>query len=281
MSTENYIYKKEVDWSLLQEGLTLPIDNQVIFGQTMGRFLKRGESKVITLYIGTKSYKAKIYNVNFDKRHKRKKDTFQIRYSKNGELAKALQEYFNTSFKYIQSIRQMRDKTDRSIVRLPEEYKEYLAIYTTEYDDSYILEPIVASDLSEMKNAIVGQQEYVMENTFNFAINDPTSTILYTEGMQKIRKLNKAIGDNLKLLYDFKCQICGEVIGTKYGAHIVETHHIDYFVESMNNDATNQLIICPNHHSIIHNTNPVFDRKKKLYIYTNGLVEGLKLNYHL
>ena len=50
MTTENYVYKKEVDWSLLNEGLTLPFDNQVVFGQIMGRFLKRGESKDITLY---------------------------------------------------------------------------------------------------------------------------------------------------------------------------------------------------------------------------------------
>lgn len=35
MTTENYVYKKEVDWSLLQEGLTLPFDNQVIFGQVL------------------------------------------------------------------------------------------------------------------------------------------------------------------------------------------------------------------------------------------------------
>lgn len=31
MITENYVYKKEVDWSLLQEGLTLSFDNQVVF----------------------------------------------------------------------------------------------------------------------------------------------------------------------------------------------------------------------------------------------------------
>ena len=49
MATENYVYKKEVDWSLLHEGLTLPFDNQVDFGQIMGRFLRRGESKNITL----------------------------------------------------------------------------------------------------------------------------------------------------------------------------------------------------------------------------------------
>lgn len=280
-STESYVYKKEVDWSLLQEGLTLPLENQVVFGQTMGQFLKRGESKEITLYIGIKSYKAKIYNVNFDKKHNRKKDTLQIRYPKDGELARILQGHFNKSFKYIQSIRQMRDKGDRSIVRLPQEYKEYLAIYTTEYDDSYILEPIVADDLYEMKNAIAGQQELVMEDSFNFVINDATSTLLYTERMMKIRKLNKAIGDNLKLLYGFRCQICGHTIGERYGSQVIEAHHIDYFVKSMNNDSNNQLIICPNHHRIIHETEPKFDRKKKVYIYQNGLIEGLAVNYHL
>lgn len=66
MISENYVYKKEVDWSLLQEGLTLPIDNQIVFGRIMGRFLTRGESKDITLYLNGKSYKAKNTNVNFN-----------------------------------------------------------------------------------------------------------------------------------------------------------------------------------------------------------------------
>lgn len=139
MTTENYVYKKEVDWSLLQEGLTLPFDNQVIFGQVMGRFLNRGESKDITLYLNGKSYKAQIRNVNFDPKFKRKKDTLQIRYSKNGELAKALQTYFSKSYQFIKTTREMREPGDRTMIRLPEECKEYLAIYTTEYDDSYVL----------------------------------------------------------------------------------------------------------------------------------------------
>ena len=41
----------------------------------------------------------------------------------------------------------MRAKGLKNHVPLPDEMKEYLAIYTTEYYDSYILEPIVASDL--------------------------------------------------------------------------------------------------------------------------------------
>ena len=108
MTIENYVYKKEVDWSLLQEGLTLPFDNQVVFGQIMGRFLKRGESKDITLYLNGKSYKAQIRNVNFNPEFKRKKDTLQIRYSKNGELAKALQACFSKSYQFIKTTREMR-----------------------------------------------------------------------------------------------------------------------------------------------------------------------------
>lgn len=218
MTIENYVYKKEVDWSLLNECLTLPFDNQVVFGQIMGRFLKRGESKDITLYLNGRSYKAKITNVNFDPKFNRKKDTLQIRYSKNGDLAKALQGYFSKSYQFIKTTREMRTAGDRKMIRLPEELKEYLAIYTTEYDDLYVIEPIVADDIALLKKVVSGQKE---------------------------------------------------------------CHHIDYFVASFNNDARNQLIVCPNHHSIIHDANPVFDRRRLLYIYKNGLEQRLLLNQHL
>lgn len=62
---------------------------------------------------------------------------------------------------------------------------------------------------------------------------------------------------------------------------MVESHHINPFVESLNNDAENQLIICPNHHRIIHKAEPKFDRKKLIYVYQNGLIEPIKINLHL
>ena len=46
MELENYVYKKEVDWSTLMEGFTLPLDNQVIFLRNMESFFQRGESKL-------------------------------------------------------------------------------------------------------------------------------------------------------------------------------------------------------------------------------------------
>ena len=144
---------------------------------------------------------------------------------------------------------------------MPEECKGYLVIYTTEYDDSFVLETIVTDDIVSLRQTVAGQKERVMETECNYDVKNSTSTILETEKIVKIRKLNKKIGDNLKFLYGYRCQICGQLIGEEYGSHSVEAHHIDYFVSSLNNDASNnQLIVCMNHHSIIHDTNPSFDR---------------------
>lgn len=120
-----------------------------------------------------------------------------------------------------------------------------------------------------------------MEDMFNYEYHDPSASIIESMMITKIRKLNRIIGTELKGLYDYKCQICGQNIGMDYGTRIAEAHHIDYFIKSLNNDAANQLIVCPNHHSVIHDVNPIFDRDKLIYIYPNGLKEGLKLNKHL
>ena len=280
-SFENYVYKAEVNWSLLTEGITLPVENQVIFARNMGKFLQRGEIKEITLYLNGKGYKAQIRNVNFDKKFNRNKDILQIRYQRNGELAQALQTCFAKSYVFIKTRREQRPLGDRTMIRPPEECKEYLAIYTTEYEDSYIIETIEADDINYLKQTVQNQSERVFEANFNFDVEDKTAAIYENKRIVKIRKLNKKIGDNLKLSYNYRCQICGQCIGEKYDAHAVEAHHIEYFTKSLNNNPDNQLIVCPNHHSIILEVNPVFNRKKLIYIYPNSIQEGLMLNRHL
>ncbi len=280
-SNENYVYKKEVDWSLLHDGLTLPLANQVVFAQNMGRFIKRGESKKITFILKGKTYKAKVINVNFASKWNRKEDTFQIRYTKNSELAKALQTIFPNSYNYIKTKRENRPSSDRSYIRLPEESKEYLAMYTTEYEDTFIIEAIYADEISLYNNLLAREGMRVAEDILNFDEVDLDSTIVKNERLVRVRKLNRKIGDNLKLLYEYRCQICGDLTGDKYHAHVAEAHHIEYFSKSFNNDAGNLLILCPNHHRIIHNRNPVFNRKKTIYLYPNGYKEDLTINKHL
>ena len=62
----------------------------------------------------------------------------------------------------------MRAKGSKNHVPLPDEMKEYLAIYTTEYDDSYILEPIVASDLEMYRSSIENQKERIVEASIDY-----------------------------------------------------------------------------------------------------------------
>ena len=280
MESENYVYKKEIDWSTLMEGFTLPLDNQVIFLRNMENFLQRGQSKIIHFFMNGKTYDAKIVNMN-NSVEKRKKDAYQIRYPRNGELSQALQQYFFKSMSYIKMIRENRDPKDRSYIKMPDGLKVYLAIYTTEYEDTFLLEPIAQDDFLVMKKAIQGMRERTVENEIEYEMEDKSSGIEKKLQIVKIRKLNRKIGENLKLLYGYRCQICGQVIGEKYGSHIAEAHHIDYFVNSLNNDANNQMIVCPNHHSVIHDANPVFDRRRMVYRFDNGVEERISLNKHL
>lgn len=197
METENYVYKKEIDWSTLMEGFTLPLDNQVIFLRNMENFLQRGESKIIHFFMNGKTYDAKIVNVN-NSVEKRKKDAYQIRYTRNGELAQTLQQYFFKSMSYIKTIRESRDPKDKSYIKVPEGLKEYLAIYTTEYEDTFLLEPIGQEDFQVMKKTIQGMRECVVENKIEF--EDKNSGIEKRLQIVKICKLNRKIGENLKLL---------------------------------------------------------------------------------
>jgi len=87
--------------------------------------------------------------------------------------------------------------------------------------------------------------------------------------------------ERLKILYGYRCQVCGQYIGEKYGSNLIHAHHIKYFTKSLNNNSNNIMVLCPNHHGIIHDKNPIFNAQTKTFLYPNGYEEGLKLNLHL
>jgi predicted restriction endonuclease len=95
------------------------------------------------------------------------------------------------------------------------------------------------------------------------------------------RFLNYSVVGALKKYYNYRCQICGKQFFETYSVNISEAHHIVPFVESQNNNADNLIVLCPNHHRIIHTANPLFNREQKVFTYTNALVEPLMVNDHL
>ena len=59
-------------------------------------------------------------------------------------------------------------KRARKTKPLPGDRKEYLATYTTEYDDNYVLEPIAANDPQEFRELAQNQRERQIEADFDY-----------------------------------------------------------------------------------------------------------------
>jgi 5-methylcytosine-specific restriction enzyme A len=62
---ESYIYRNEVDWSLLHQGLTIPTRLQVAF-KSLLRDFERGVGRKVTLLINGQPFEAMLINQNLD-----------------------------------------------------------------------------------------------------------------------------------------------------------------------------------------------------------------------
>lgn len=222
------------------------------------------------------NYTVQLRNQGFDTRKFNHKDILQIRYSRNSPFATALRKVFNRTSERVEQHAETRTSRERLII--PAKEQEYIMFYAVTGEQSVMLDPVTNGDISQEMDQLARFPEMQIEEMLS---GDETAG--YDEKMRltKIRRMNHAIGDSLKQLYGYRCQICGAYIGEAYASRVIHAHHIDYFSRSMNNDASNIMIVCPNHHAIIHDRNPEFNEKDKTYRYPNGYVEGLALNKHL
>lgn len=110
---------------------------------------------------------------------------------------------------------------------------------------------------------------------------DGNVSIEIRQALVKLRRANRRTIDGLKSIYNNSCQICETYFSQTHGVEVVEAHHIEYFSRSLNHHPTNIVIVCPNHHRLLHKGNATFDRELKEFIYGNGYKERLKLNRHL
>lgn len=204
-------------------------------------------------------------------------DILQIRYSPQNPFAIKLREIFKTSFNYL---RKEKPNT-KGTIRVPEEKTEYIALYMTPIEDTFFFDHITSSESAEIKESISKINEEDFEYQSNYKEVDDSARVETKEQIVKVRRLDRAIGESLKLFYGYRCQICGDNFAKKYNCVIAEAHHIVFFVSSLNNDASNIIVLCPNHHRIIHKANPIFEREKYSFVYPNGLEEKLILNEHL
>ena len=134
-----------------------------------------------------------------------------------------------------------------------------------------------------MKDEIKAEVSQISELDFETfePREDKSATIKHVSRLQKVRQLDRAIGDSLKQLYDFRCQMTGERAGDTLGALVVEAHHIIPFTQSLNNDTSNIILLSPSYHRIIHHAHPQWNPATRSFHFPNGRVETLKLIKHL
>lgn len=280
IDSEYFLLKKKVDWSLLNDGMTIPVAFQSLIHGQKGGPVSFGENRAIKILIEGEEYAAVLNSVNFDRnKYSTHKDLLQIRYSPKSTIARKLQDVYSDSFQYLKN-EKARPENYKKQIKIPEYRNEYIALFATPFPDVYAIECFTAKEDTVVSKelSLVAETEYELSTWFQ---KDNSASLLYKPAMMKMRRLDRSIGNSLKKLYDYKCQVSGEKIGDKYGDSVVEVHHIEYFTTSLNNDSSNIIVISPNFHRIIHKNNPRFNREKLAFEFDNGVVEPIKLDKHL
>ena len=164
------------------------------------------------------------------------------------------------------------------------EAKTYLSSYSfdqlSSIVESLILNASPITNIEPDAKIIKDLTEEEIERIIN--AKDNSSRIKYSSSATKtVRVYDRSIISGLKALYKGQCQLCGCLPLSIFNCDISEAHHIEYFSETQNNDASNIIIICPNHHRIIHKLNPVFNKETLEYVFPDGTILKIKLNCHI
>lgn len=261
---ENFLIKKDIKdirGSFFEQGFSIPVKSQETLSLYLsGGKLRHGEKRIVKFILDGEVFEVTLRSVGFNRgKYQTHSDIWQINWSKNAPISDKVKKIFSKSYNDAQ------------------EEQEYFVLYSTADKDRFYIEPIFNREILIPKIS-----ELVLENLLELPILTGEAAELIAKcNLLKIHKMTLSLSEELKKNYNYCCQICGRNIGKVYGAELAECHHINYFSDSLNNDAQNLLIVCPNHHQIIHAANPIFDRDKKSYLYPNGYEEFLLLNEHL
>ena len=112
-----FILQKTVDWSLLNDGMTIPVSMCSLFRAWDESILTHGQSKDIKIMIDGEFYDAKLKNQNFVQSNwAGHKDVIQIRYGRQSALAVKLRTVFKKSYDYLFAQKQLLGKSKRQIL---------------------------------------------------------------------------------------------------------------------------------------------------------------------
>lgn len=276
------IYSRTVDKSILWDGFSIQQCFLRFVTDITGE-LRIGERKEIKFLLKGKIYDGiQLKNQPFNRqKYPSHQEIYQVRYAYSSGFSKALRLIYADVWNYIFEAQNLQkiaidNGFPRKNIRIPNDLIRRIAFFTTDIPDVWLVETYDILDSNDLVNSFGKLDE------LNYEQYDETASVVEKHKMIRLRVLDRKIGDNLKQLYDFRCQVCGMSVGDDYGMHsIVDAHHIEPFTISLNNNFDNIMILCPNHHRILHTCGGVFHRSCREIWYPNGLHERLAINLHL
>lgn len=122
----NFIFRKIVDQSLLNVGMTVPIESHQKLLNELGITLDKGDKEIIKVIIADKEYEASLISIDYSGRYA-DKNVFQIRYGAKTSICQTLNSIFAYS---AENFAQRKAETNNTKEQLPVE-EEYVEIYAS------------------------------------------------------------------------------------------------------------------------------------------------------
>jgi 5-methylcytosine-specific restriction protein A len=150
---------------------------------------------------------------------------------------------------------------DRFAANLPDEPR------ASQLADEYELERRLAAGDGPLERVLLDAHTGVSEDRRRRLL------LLARRDRELVRELNA--------LYGGRCQLCAFDSRVVYGVNAAEAHHVVHLARGGEDELINMVLLCPNHHTVVHQTEATFDYSRLTFLFPNGRVEPLCLNSHL
>ncbi len=159
-------------------------------------------------------------------------------------------------FEYYEELQNITMHKTRAI------YNKYLA-FSIESPDEQEQDEIIKTLTRQNKN-----KQEILEELINLKLTDPAVVTINTKSFKRD---NRTIAQ-IKMLRNFKCQICSTSIKKKDGTFYIEAAHIKPKFQKGRETLDNILLLCPNHHKEFDygDREIIKHNKKQIHFKLNG-----------
>lgn len=100
---------------------------------------------------------------------------------------------------------------------------------------------------------------------------------LYGPAVSRARSWTKT----LRELYQDRCQLCGWSAMGDYRSEVCEAHHLHWLSRGGADELDNLVLLCPNHHRVVHRVDAVFDFGDHSFVFSDMQRTSLSVVGHL